>query len=330
MKRIGLALLVTNMAASAMAFELEKVDLEALGNMELTAVSVEGIKSAGNPLASGMAGRLRDLNKLYNLLPPGAEKDRVYNEISELTGRMEGKWKYINLQAKDGTKVDVQYHVAAQADTSAVAEPVWITVTNPAFTGKEKISVVLINHYSGPHSGGESALNIALKYWGGKFIAPAGRVVLKDNTAYYRQEIAVVVDGNWLTDPVSQSHNFKFTMGDSLKLASTNQAPFKSAVCVEIADSFYGTDGKRAIRVELLNNGPEGRLYKLQFSTPSGVWPAEKIFLERMSDGTPRLRSAATGYDFTFNPGELKPGIENAHATSGQPRDFFDLHCDFK
>jgi hypothetical protein len=28
----------------------------------------------------------------------------------------------------------------------------------------------------------------------------------------FRQEIAVVVDGKWLTDPVNGSHNFKFKM----------------------------------------------------------------------------------------------------------------------
>ncbi len=44
MKKIGLALILTNLAVSAMAVELERVDLAALGKMELPAVTAQGIK----------------------------------------------------------------------------------------------------------------------------------------------------------------------------------------------------------------------------------------------------------------------------------------------
>ena len=58
MKRIVLALIAVNMAASAMAVELEKVDLAALGKMELPAVSVTEMRvekmtqAKGEPILS--------------------------------------------------------------------------------------------------------------------------------------------------------------------------------------------------------------------------------------------------------------------------------------
>ena len=56
MKRIGLALILASMAASAMAVELERVDLAALGKMELPAVAVGEIKAgrAGYAYSSGL------------------------------------------------------------------------------------------------------------------------------------------------------------------------------------------------------------------------------------------------------------------------------------
>lgn len=218
-RKIGLALLVANMAATAMAVELESVNLEALGKMELPAVSVEGIKPAGDPLESSMAGRLRGLNKLYNLLSPGAEKDRVYNEISELAGRMEAAHdsrKHAVLQTTDGTKVALDYRLVVQANAITLADPVQLEVRNTAFTGKEYIVVVLMNFYPSPHYNGvEKVRNIVLKYaGGGRFIAQADRVVLRDAAGgLYRQEIGVVVDGKWLAVPASQSYYFKLTMG---------------------------------------------------------------------------------------------------------------------
>lgn len=177
MKRIGLALIFVNMAVSAMAVELEKVDLKTLGAMDLPTVSIEGIKE--RPVTF-----------------PEDQKD----------------WKHVVLQSADKTGITVDYILRRlesdpqAGDTAYVfADPVWINVYNSAFNGSEKVTAEI---------SGNPKETIELAYaGGGRFTGKAGRSVTllfhHHGVDYpYVQELSVKIDGKLLQDPVSGKNRF--------------------------------------------------------------------------------------------------------------------------
>lgn len=91
---------------------------------------------------------------------------------------------------------------------------------NPRFSGNERITLVLLNYSNcvdGPSYAPEtkeSEQSISLTSSQREFV---GRFSQDLPTSYsgrascrktYRQEIAVVVDDTWLTDPINGTHNF--------------------------------------------------------------------------------------------------------------------------
>lgn len=152
----------------------------------------------------------------FNMIPGNAASCTLNPEINEFSFTKTNKppvigsygWRHANLKAADGTEINVDYNVFRAGD-GLLADPIWVNVSNPAFCGGERARVVLINS----SLAGQSTQTLDLEYAGqGRFTARAGRVWIIQPEANFSQEIAVVVDGKWLTDPVSGSNNFKFRM----------------------------------------------------------------------------------------------------------------------
>ncbi|MFH0920890.1 MAG: hypothetical protein V1913_11060 [Fibrobacterota bacterium] len=124
-------------------------------------------------------------------------------------------WRHANLKATDGTAINVDYNVFRSGD-EIIADPIWVNVLNPVFSGDEKVRVVLTNYFdSSPAVSNpvHSTQILDLKYAGqGRFSAQPNRVMMMQPEMNFRQEIAVVIDRQWLTDPTTGSHNFKFKM----------------------------------------------------------------------------------------------------------------------
>ncbi len=160
--------------------------------------------AAANPAQAGSF----DLNRLGAKEIKGAETKTA--PVQNLG------WRHVGLRAEDGTGIKIDFN-AVSIGNRIMATPVWINVSNSALKGGENVTAVLINYYDNSNQI-ESTQNIVLKYAGdGKFTAQADRIeVLQrshNGSIYFcRQEIAVVVDGNWLVDPVTGVHNFKFNM----------------------------------------------------------------------------------------------------------------------
>ncbi len=132
--------------------------------------------------------------------------------------KSEANWKHINLQAADGTRISIDYSPLSLG-SEIIAAPLWVTVSRPGLTGAEKVRAVIMNYYDSSNISANTLYEkqeLDLKYNGTAFQLEGSRVELSQSHIGYgynfRQEIAVVVDGKWLSDPVNGSHNFKFKM----------------------------------------------------------------------------------------------------------------------
>lgn len=137
--------------------------------------------------------------------------------------RAELNWKHISLRAADGHSITIDYNPLSLGSESLgseiIAAPLWVTVANSRFTGGEKVRAVIMTYYDSSVIAANTlkdTQNIDLKYNSRAFQAQGSRVqIMESHIGYgynFRQEIAVVVDGNWLADPVNGTHNFKFKM----------------------------------------------------------------------------------------------------------------------
>ncbi len=154
---------------------------------------------------------------------------KVYPRVPKEATKADLNWKQAKFTASDGTKIVVDYSPLSLG-AEIIASPLWVTVVKPGmgFTGAEKVRAVIMNYYDSSNIAANSLfekqeLDLKLvppgSYGHGplSYQAQAQRVELSQSHIGYgynfRQEIAVVVDGQWLTDPVNGTHNFKFKMG---------------------------------------------------------------------------------------------------------------------
>ena len=126
-----------------------------------------------------------------------------------------------DLQAADGTRVFVDY-APVNLGGAVTASPVWVSVRNPKFNGSEKVKARLMTYYEATSYSADALKETAeleLPYTGYDFQVKAPNVgIYEAHHSWrhnFRQEIAVSVNGVWLTDPVSGTPNFKFKMTGS-------------------------------------------------------------------------------------------------------------------
>lgn len=144
--------------------------------------------------------------KVYPRVPKGVEDRAARN------------WKSVGLQAADGTRIIVNYTPLDLGDTM-MASPVWVTVANKSFRGDEKVKAAVMTYYEATSASAEAlkeTKEISLEYNGTAFQAKGPDLSVYEGhhawTHHFRQEIAVSVNGRWLTDPVNGSHNFRFKL----------------------------------------------------------------------------------------------------------------------
>lgn len=208
---------IKNGIATGAIFNTTPADIHYRGDVVFTYYDKNSVYVKAETLsASGLipAGNAEVFR--LNMVPEKAVKCVMNPEIEEFsflktkTPPVIGSygWRHANLKAADGTEINVDYNVFRAGD-AIMADPLWVNVKNPAFSGGEKVRVVLINSTVLT----QSTQTLDLEHAGqGRFTARAGRVWIMQTEASFNQEIAVVVDGKWLTDPVSGSNNFKFRM----------------------------------------------------------------------------------------------------------------------
>lgn len=155
-------------------------------------------------------------------------------------------WSHISLLSEDGVKVSVDYIANYHHDSSYkpthtyTADEVHINVSSEEIGPEVRVTAVLINYESGHSYFGESHslpwtyelidlnwqetghfsgkltdANVSRSYMNYDYYHP---IVIKTfgygGTQYFHQEVAIVMNGQWLVDPISQSHNFKINLFD--------------------------------------------------------------------------------------------------------------------
>ncbi len=150
---------------------------------------------------------------------PGYMDLKVHPRVSKEINKADPGWKNIRLQAADGTRLSIDYSPLSLG-SEIIAAPLWVSVAAPRFSGSEKVRAVIMTYYDSSNIAANTlkdTQNIDLKFNGQAFQAEGQRVQLSESHIGYgynfRQEIAVVVNGQWLTDPANGTHNFKFKMG---------------------------------------------------------------------------------------------------------------------
>lgn len=132
-------------------------------------------------------------------------------------------WCHGFLKATDGTEIQIDYQVARQqlahSPDLLVMANLYAHVKNEAFNGLENVSVVLMNPPNGSEPASSQVLS-SLSFDGQRFTGKAsdlenGRYApyIKYDMPGYRSfhlELAVVIDDQWLIDPVTGESNFKF------------------------------------------------------------------------------------------------------------------------
>lgn len=133
-------------------------------------------------------------------------------------------WCHDLLKATDGTEIQIDYQIGQESPmrmpTYWAMKNVYVHVKNKNFTGSEAVSVVFTTAVNGrrpdwsrvahdvPYDGDRYTAS------GGIFDRPFTSLIRptgwNGGGASYHFEVAIVVDGHWLVDPVSTESNFKF------------------------------------------------------------------------------------------------------------------------
>jgi hypothetical protein len=97
-----------------------------------------------------------------------------------------------------------------------------VRVTNPNFSGFEYTSAVFMNVCTDRRTNRTTYEDVFWSdlYWTGESFQSQNHVVVFDKTSRTRsahcvQEIALVSNGYWMTDPESGTHNFRYSMRDA-------------------------------------------------------------------------------------------------------------------
>jgi hypothetical protein len=145
----------------------------------------------------------------------------------------EPKWYSTTLQSAgpNPTQIQVDYQIKAMGggrdgfELGESASPVWLNVNRADLGPNDKVRAVWIDNVGKSYGTAPTVYQQDLQYAGnGRFTVelpdvslaelprggPDGRLFEPNNPT-----LALVIDGDWLTDPVSQSHNFTPQMAKS-------------------------------------------------------------------------------------------------------------------
>ena len=127
----------------------------------------------------------------------------------------------VDLTAADGTRVFVDY-TPVNLGARIIASPVWVSAYNPKFTGSETVTAKLMTYYEATAYSADALKETAelqLPYNGWDFQVKAPDISLYEAHPSwhhtFRQEVAVSVNGTWLTDRVSGTPVFRFKLAEN-------------------------------------------------------------------------------------------------------------------
>ena len=127
----------------------------------------------------------------------------------------------VDLKAADGTRISVDYE-PVNLGGRIIASRVWLSVYNPKFSGSETVKAKLLTYYEATSYSAEAlkeTMELQLPYNGWDFQVKAPDVSIYEAhhswSHTFRQEIAVSVNGTWLTNPDGGTKNFRFKLAEN-------------------------------------------------------------------------------------------------------------------
>ncbi len=140
-------------------------------------------------------------------------------------------WCHVALTATDGTNVQIDYQLHGPYDHAGYYQvtPLWINVRRSGLGSSDQAQAVIVNNYAGQNpvtSTGDLTLAEpgrltgeidGVTFWPSMFVSGASGL----QEAYQGTGAALVIDGNWLSDPISGTHNFGINLNDSIKTCSS-------------------------------------------------------------------------------------------------------------
>jgi hypothetical protein len=129
-------------------------------------------------------------------------------------------WKHARLQSAEGVRISIDYQISvthpSESETLVQATPAWINVTFPGACPSATRTVVssflgdpgeLLSEVS------SEQIDLILQRGDCRFSAELGKLTVAQGNESgginLAQKVSIVADGNWLTDPVSNSHDFQ-------------------------------------------------------------------------------------------------------------------------
>ncbi len=150
------------------------------------------------------------------------------SSLSVLPAVADDSWHHRVMRSDEGVQISIDYQIRQSSQTGCLqcqipilAAPLWINVKGHDLDEQDQVRVVLINQYYNPYSAGGPIREG--EYIQDMVFAEPGRFTaqLQDlaifssgfqGAWYFEQEVAVVINGSWLTDSASGSHNFKISL----------------------------------------------------------------------------------------------------------------------
>ncbi len=163
-----------------------------------------------------------------------------------------GEWKKYQLKSADGISITLDYQInfdyyqSNKSYESYELNPFYINISGVGFKSTDKIRVIFINHMQNMARCGFSEYQwddviaadltrapqghfyanmnrngLQKEQWNDDYTQTVGPITLFSRPYCQQftttgQEIAIVRNGKWLTDPISGTHNFKFNLGEGL------------------------------------------------------------------------------------------------------------------
>ena len=143
-------------------------------------------------------------------------------------------WRHAGLKSENGIEIKMDYKTrdsrpegCLKCQLTTYADPLWINISGGSLKESDKVRLVLINiaHYSYTPQYPSTDVNYLDLTWDkDHFTGDYKSVSQLDGHLYslpiyasgyggiwiYDQELAIVVNGTWLVDPISKKNNFKF------------------------------------------------------------------------------------------------------------------------
>ncbi len=162
----------------------------------------------------------------------------LFSALSSALSYGPDEWSHFQLKSEQGLHLSIDFQLSRKIEsdcayscpTIMVARNIWFNLRGNSLRPSDKVSVVFMNYYNSRNNQGAVRTPLSIPLWWdassdkftGRLKEPGHpqadhQVVVWTSgfgieTTQYRQEVAIVVNGEWQVDPMNGTHNFKFQM----------------------------------------------------------------------------------------------------------------------